>query len=247
MMRKITPLILFFLLCSFASAASIDFAELYGDLLTRYVVNSHKDGIALALVDYDEWGSDPTHKEAMALLLSSDPEGMELKKEKLAYWINAYNFLTIDLIVREKECDSIKNLGTLVSSPWKRHEWVIHGKEYTLYDIEHVILRELNEPRIHMAIVCASISCANLRKEPYKAEMIEHQLKEQVKSFLRNKRKGLKLDGDTLYLSKIFKWYSDDFGGEKGVLSFVKQYYPELNFDDVNIEYLKYNWSLNSQ
>ena len=111
----------------------------------------------------------------------------------MAYWINAYNVLTIDLIVREKETQSIKNLGTLFKNPWKRFSWNVNGKKLTLDGIEHGIIRKLNDPRIHFAINCAAKSCPDLRKEAYRANKLNAQLQHQVNLTLNNSTKGFKI------------------------------------------------------
>ena len=165
----------------------------------------------------------------------------------MAYWINVYNFLTVDLIIREKETDSIKNLGGFFSSPWKKHKWILHDKSYTLDQIEHKILRKMNEPRIHMAINCASLSCPDLLTEAYRANQIESQLEKQTLLFLQDSTKGMQIQGRNLKLSKLFDWFAEDFGNKQKLILFLQKYSQEIKFDSVVEGYLKYDWKLNSK
>lgn len=233
------------LFVSAAAKAETAYATLYGDLLSTYTFSGTRDGVPTTLVNYRAWRDDLRHRQAMKRLLSVDPDKLTSKPEKLAFWINAYNLLTIDLIVRNPGVESIKSLGSLFQSPWTRHKWSIHGKEYTLDEIENEFLRPLGDPRIHMAINCASISCPNLRREPYKANKIDEQLNDQVRQFLSNAHKGMAFDGDALTLSKIFDWFSADFGGKNGVVTFIRSHAPDLPAGTEIRGYLPYNWNLN--
>ncbi len=224
---------------------SLAFLSPYNSLLNRYVHEGESDGTLLNLVSYGHWKEDPLHKEAMQLLQASKPSKLSSNKEKLVFWINAYNLLTIDLIISKEEKESIRNLGSWFSSPWSIYKWKVGGSEYSLDDIEHDILRKLKEPRIHMAIVCASISCPDLRSEVFSVEKISSQLTDQTVRFLRNNKKGLKEKKDRFIASMIFKWFTEDFGGKSGVLSFLKEYHPVTNKEIRKISYLEYNWNLN--
>ena len=101
----------------------------YAVLLSKHVKQSEKQGIQVSLVDYRSWGADPLHQKALASLKKTDPDRFS-EKEKMAFWINASNFLTIDLIIKTKETDSIKNQGSLFKNVWKGHDWEIHGQRY---------------------------------------------------------------------------------------------------------------------
>lgn len=218
------------------------FLALYQEMLQAYTHPSQKDGISYNGVDYDAWAADSRHKEALRLFFLEDPTAYSVLNEQKAFWINAYNFLTIDLIVREGERRSIKNLGGLFSSPWKRYTWTLSGHGFSLDDIEHKVLRPMGDPRIHFAINCASISCPDLRTEPYRAETLDTQLDDQTKVTLQNPTKGLRVADNAVYASKIFDWFSSDFddGNVKAWLS------ARVPFnDDLGLKYLEYDWSLN--
>jgi len=222
------------------------YATPYRELLAKYVAKGAKDGISGTLVDYARWQRDPLHAEAMKHLQQVDVDALA-GKGKMAFWINAYNLLTVDLIVQSHETQSIKNLGTLLKNPWKSHRWELDGREYTLDEIEHKILRPMGDPRIHTAINCASLSCPDLRSEPYDAETLEHQLEEQLESFINNPAKGARVAGSGLEVSMIFKWFAEDFGGERGIADLIRKH-VKTPVESVKIEgYLDYHWNLNSK
>ena len=105
---------------------------------------------------------------------------------------------------------------------------VVAGKKRTLNEIEHEILRKMGEPRIHVAIVCASVSCPDLRAEAYTVEKLDSQLDDQLTLFLANPKKGLHIDKKGyLYMSSIFKWFAEDFETKGGVRKFLAPYAPK--------------------
>lgn len=218
------------------------FLALYEGMLEAYTHPSQKDGISYNGVDYDSWAADSKHEEALSLILSENPAAYRTASEQKAFWINAYNFLTIDLIVREGERETIKNLGGVFSSPWKRYTWTLAGRVYSLDDIEHKILRPMGDPRIHFAINCASVSCPDLRAEPYRGDSLDDQLDDQTKMTLQNPAKGSRVTNDAVYVSKLFDWFRSDFdnGNIKTWLS------ARVPFEDeLILKYLDYDWSLN--
>jgi hypothetical protein len=224
--------------------------DLYARVLERYTVPV--DDIASTRVDYaalrtaEEWGA------LVRTLQESDPRRLGSRDEKLAFWINAYNILAIDLVQRHYPIDSIRSIGGLLSPVWKKTAGEIAGRPYTLHEIEHEILRPMGEPRIHGAIVCASLSCPPLRREPYRAAELDAQLEDNVRRWLADPRKGARIDrsGRTLYLSPILDWFADDFGGD--VLAFVASHLPaeeatwiQAQGRALRIRYFDYDWSVN--
>jgi hypothetical protein len=110
----------------------------------------------------------------------------------------------------------------------------------------------MDEPRIHVAIVCASVSCPDLRLEAFKADSLNEQLNDQMKMFLQSSEKGMRIDknNNRVYLSSIFKWFEDDFESRGGVLKFISSYVSpetakELSDSLIDVSYLDYNWSVN--
>lgn len=162
------------------------------------------------------------------------------KSEKLAYWINAYNAMTVDLILRNYPVKSIKD----IKNPWKQRLWLLGNKWYNLDDIEHQILRKMDEPRIHFAIVCASVSCPKLLNEAYTSENLETQLSKVAKQFLSDSERNSILENE-LKLSKIFQWFSKDFKQNGSLIDFLKEYSEVKISNNAKISFKDYNWDLN--
>jgi len=174
---------------------------------------------------------------------------------KLAFLINVYNAFTLKLIIDNYPTKSIKDLGTLFKSPWKKKFFKLFGKETHLDEVEHVMIRKnFDEPRIHFAVVCASIGCPPLHRFAFTGNLLEKQLKEATKVFLMDKDKNsydpIK---KKLKLSKIFKWYGDDFNKKYGgYLKFVstritsdKKHQGLIAKDSVSSSWNSYDWNLN--
>ncbi len=223
-----------------------DYLSPYTGLLSDHVSQGEKQNIPAALVDYEGWAADPRHQQAMEGLRAVDPKTLT-GNEAMAFWINAYNLLTIDLIITTGERESIKNQGSLFKNVWKSHYWTIDGIEYTLDEIEHEILRPMGDPRIHVAINCASLSCPDLHNEPYRAEILDQQLTAQRLIFLENSKKGVAKQNRDIILSRIFKWFEEDFADTGGVLEFVNSYLQPLQAAQNISGYFDYNWNLNSK
>ena len=141
------------------------------------------------------------------------------KKEKLAYWINAYNAMTIDLILRHYPVESIKD----IKKPWDQRYWKLGEKWYNLNEIEHDILREMDEPRIHFAIVCASFSCPKLENNAFISNTLEAQLTNVTKEFLSDEKRN-EISENSIKISKIFQWFSKDFKQNGSLIDFLKNY-----------------------
>lgn len=184
----------------------------------------------------------------LSTLSKNPPSGSWSTDEVKAYWINAYNAFTVQLMIRNPNVKSIKEIGGKI--PFINSSWDIKfikiGKEtYDLNNIEHGILRKkYDDPRLHMALVCASKSCPVLRNEAYDANKLNAQLDEQCRIFLNDQERN-KVHPDRAYLSKIFSWYSSDFNGKKGLRSFVNKYSATEITSRTKIEYLDYDWGIN--
>lgn len=220
--------------------------SLYDRILERYVT---EDG----MVDYQAIKEDKEFEEYIEYLSKTDPDALPSDKHRLAFWINAYNAFNIKGVLEEYPIQSVLDVG------WFPHSFFIFKKfntqkgMITLRRIER-IFKEFQEPRVHFAIACASMSCPRLRTEAYMTEKLEEQLNDQALTFINNKDKNyLERETNTLYLSSVFKWYENDFikKGE-GIEDYVIQF---LNPDDVKyimdhkveVKYLDYDWSLNEQ
>lgn len=186
------------------------------------------------------------------------------KSEQLAFLIDAYNAFTVELILTEyPNIESIKDLGSLFRSPWKREFFTLFGGERNLDYIEHDLIRAegaYENPRIHFAIVCASIGCPALRNEAYVGDRLDAQLQDNARKFLSDRtRNRFDLESGTLEVSKIFDWFAKDFSrgwkGYRSVAQFLADYAEQLadNPADqrmiaeqkVPIRFLDYDWRLN--
>jgi hypothetical protein len=184
--------------------------------------------------------------------------------ERQAFLINAYNAFTVELILtRYPNLNSIKDLGSLLRSPWKPQWIVLLGGKVSLDDIEHGMLRkrgDYDEPRVHFAVNCASIGCPALREEAFVASRLEAQLAEQTLRFMSDRtRNRYNPQRQRLELSKIFDWYGEDFRlGHRGIASlpaFAARYADQLadapadreriRAGGVEIAFTDYDWALN--
>lgn len=206
----------------------------WDDVLAKYV---SKDGN----VDYSGLKkSRGVLLKYIELLANNTPNDDWTKEDKLAFWINTYNALTIDLIIRNYPIKRIKD----IKDPWKQRHWKLGERWYNLNEIEHQILRKMNEPRIHFAIVCASYSCPKLQNDAFTASNLEQQLTKATEEFLGDKSKN-DLSDDPIKLSKIFKWFSKDFNHNTNLIDFLNKYSAETVYHSTKILYMDYNWDLN--
>lgn len=184
------------------------------------------------------------------------------KNEQLAFLINAYNAWTVELILSAwPDIKSIKELGGFLRSPWDKKFIPLLGKDRSLNDIEHSLIRgsdRYNEPRIHFAVNCASIGCPALRTDAYVGSHLDTQLEEQTQRFLSDQNRN-RVEGQEIKLSAIFKWYREDFErgwqGYQRLEDFLIDYAAELGLSpkmvsklktgDVDITFLDYDWRLN--
>ncbi len=246
--------------------------EPYATVLEKYVDDQ-------GMVNYQKLKSNPENlKTFMANLdlLERARYGQWTDNKQIVFWINAYNAITLKVIINHYPIEASLIGGFLypsnsirqISGVWDEITHPVMGEEMTLDHIEHEILRKkFNEPRIHMALVCAAKGCPILRNEPYTGDELDSQLEDQSKRFLSNPKK-FKIDRqqNKVFLSSIFKWFGKDFVPkygtnekftghskvERAVLNFISQYLSSEKSEyieeaDFSIEYLSYDWSLNEQ
>ena len=189
----------------------------------------------------------------LARLNTVKMDSLKSREEKLVFWINTYNIFAAKMVADHFPIKSIKDLGSFFRPVWEKPAGNVEGKERTLNEIEHEILRKMNEPRVHVAIVCASVSCPDLRLEAFNVNSLNEQLDDQMRVFLKSSEKGMKIDNkrNRVYLSSIFKWFEDDFESRGGVLKFIANYVSpdvakKLTRSGITIYYLEYNWGINS-
>lgn len=165
-----------------------------------------------------------------------------LKEERLAYYINLYNAGTVRLILENYPLESIKD----IFRPWGKDIVIIGEDDYSLGEIEHDVLRKMNEPRIHFAINCASFSCPKLLNAAFTASKIEEQLENATSSFINDPTKN-NITASSVEISKIFKWYKGDFTEKNSLIVYINKYSDNEISKDSEIDYLTYDWRLNEK
>lgn len=240
-----------------ASAPQAAFDHSAFDLLLR-------NHVAGGLVDYDAFAASPEFQRYLARLAAFDPASLG-RADQLAFWIDAYNAYTIQLIDAHHERESIRNINRTLGfvkayGPWTEKLAVVGGHAYGLDQIEQdIIRRRFAEPRIHFALVCAAMGCPPLRSEAYVGARLDAQLDDQARTFLLRSPTKNRVDvaARTAYLSPIFVEFRDyikDFGGTNASVGrFVARYFPPgpertlLERGEFKVVKTPYDWSLNSQ
>lgn len=205
----------------------------FSKMLNKYVTNDGK-------VNYKGFKNDQQALKNHILALEQNPPKKEWSKnDQLAYWINLYNALTVNLIIENYPLESILEINN--GKAWDLKLTKIQDDQYSLNDIEHQIIRkQFNEPRIHFAVNCAAVSCPKLLNEAFVPDKLAFQLEAQTKYFINNNAKNT-IDQTTIEISKIFEWYAEDFGNLK---TFISKYHSNMNPDN-EIAYREYDWKLN--
>lgn len=248
-----------------ASAPAFDHEYVdYGQLLQAHVRG--------AGVGYAALKADRHRLDAIVAGMSTpapDEERSWSRAQRMSFWINAYNALTLQAIVNHYPIRSRlltvapRNSIRQIDGVWTSLAWQVAGRRVTLDDIEHKILRpEFGDARIHFAVNCASVSCPPLAAEPYRATTLDAQLDTAARRYLAS-GEGLRLSGSTLAVSSIFKWYGDDFiasyasrvsgarsVSERAVLGAIVAFGPAEAVAAAvtgrpHLRFLAYNWSLN--
>ncbi len=223
----------------------VDHSE-WSILLQKYVDDQ-------GMVDYRGFVKDSLALNAYLDTLSDHlpNEKFWSRDQQLAYWINAYNAFTIQLIIRHYPVNSIKDIAgriPLMNTPWDIKFIEIEGEAFDLNQIEHLIIRrQFEEPRIHFALVCAAISCPKLRREAYTAEKLDEQLDGAARDFFNSSDKNI-ITQDKAVVSPILKWYGGDFkAAAPSLREFINRYSKTKIKAGVEIEFGDYDWSLNEQ
>jgi len=215
--------------------------QAFNVLLKKHVTATGK-------VNYKGFMADKAQLNAYLTDLKKEyPSARWSEKEKLAFWINTYNAFTIKAIIDHYPLKSITEIKPKDGSEtiWKSKFITIGGKKLSLDQIENEILRvEFNEPRIHFAINCASVSCPPLRNEAFTAAKMEAQLTEQARKFFKDTSRN-KLSPDHAQLSKIFEWFQTDFTKNGTLIDYINTYSEVKLKRDAKITYISYDWNLN--
>ena len=212
----------------------VDFSEVYGQILSNFVSSSGNVNYPALKTNRQMLSQATQHFE------ENPPEASWSKNEKLAYWINAYNLYTIELVVDNYPVKSIKDIAG--GKPWDKKFIKLDGKTLSLNDIENGIIRkDFNEPRIHFAVNCASISCPKLLNKAYTVGNLNSLLESQTKRFINDNSMNM-ISATKPEISNIFDWYKVDFGN---VITFLNKYSDTEIESSAKISYKEYNWNLN--
>lgn len=264
------------IVCSYTLGADVDDKAFsyddYAAVLKTYVDK-------MGMVNYKQLKAHREKLDAFAQAISElDTKTYEKwsKEDKVAFWINAYNGLTLKVIIDNypikpsffKSIYYPKNSIRQIPGVWDKKKFKVMGKDMSLEHIEHVILRkQFDEPGIHVALVCAAMGCPPLRDEPYLGNRLKEQLDNQTKRFLANPKKFMiNRKAGQVNLSPIFKWFGHDFTNKYGlakklpglsknetaVINFLSRHLDKDDRDylmkgNFRIRYSKYDWSLNEQ
>ncbi len=231
------------------SAAAFDHSR-FDQILKEYVDDK-------GLIDYNSIAKDGRFTGYIQSLETVKVEELSYNGQ-LAFWLNAYNAITIDKVIKKKPKKSVRE--TLIPGLWTStkffttREHTVAGQQLSQDDIEHEILRkQFKDPRIHFAIICASMGCPPQPKIAYTEGNVQVRLEEETRKYLNSPR-GTRIDRaeNTLHVSKLFDWFGDDFIQKSGsTLAYMR---PYLNGETLaflerkpKISYLEYNWALNAQ
>ncbi len=231
------------------AAAGFDHLR-FDQILYQYVNNKGR-------VDYNGIAANPIFKAYITSLETADINALS-GNAQLAFWLNAYNAVTIDKVIKWKPKKSVRE--TLLPGIWTStrffatRQHTVAGKQMSQDDIEHDILRkQFKDPRIHFAIICASSGCPPLPRLAYTENNVQAKLEEETRKYI-NSQRGIRIDHteNTLYLSKLFDWFAKDFELKAGsVLGFVKPYISEdlraFLERKPKTAYIHYDWALNAQ
>ena len=226
-----------------ALASGLALAEVDHGLLDAVLKGSVKDG----QINYPKIASDPSFAAYLEQLAKAPPPGA--KNDKLVFYMNAYNALAIKGILDGKSPSNFLSRHTF----FKSTKYNLTGGETSLHNVEHEILRKLDEPRIHFAIVCASSSCPKIRSDAFTNAKLEAQLDENTRGFINDtSRNRFDKTEKVAYLSQIFKWFAEDFEKSAGsAQKFIAKYVADadvakdLAADGYKVKFLDYNWNLN--
>ena len=223
------------------------------DQLLKTYVQQGSDGVNR--VDYRGFAANGRSAlQAYLSAMSEAPVDTLGRAEQMAYWINLYNALTVQVILDNYPVESIRDVNTspglFSSGPWGQEVIEIGGTGLTLNDIEHRILRPIwNDPRIHYAVNCASIGCPDLSTSAYRGVDIEKALDRAARDYVNDPR-GVSVRDGKVTVSRIYDWFIEDFGGtEQSVLAHLSRYAEPGLAEQLRaaggLEDTQYDWSLN--
>jgi len=206
----------------------------WDQLLTKHVTADGR-------VNYEGFRNDKgILRDYITSLGANMPSESWTREDKLAYWMNAYNAMTVDLIVRNLPLESIKD----IDKPWNQHLWKLGDKWYNLDEIEHQILRKMGDARIHFGINCASFSCPPLLNSAFTSENVEKQLDGVARTFVNDTKRN-QISENNIKISKIFSWFAKDFKADGSLIDFLNRYSETTISSKARKSYMDYDWTLN--
>ncbi|WGH74432.1 DUF547 domain-containing protein [Tenacibaculum tangerinum] len=199
-------------------------------------------------VNYQGFKTDEAQLQTyLAYLATTKPQHSWSAAKTKAFWVNAYNAYTIQLILDHYPLKSIMGIKKKGKDAWSIPFAKVGGKTYTLNQIEHDILRkQFDDPKIHVAVNCASKSCPKLANYAFTAANYEAKTTELMKEFINDAARN-KISEKKLQLSKIFEWFTGDFTKKGSLFDFLNQYSTTEINKKAKISYLTYNWNLNGK
>jgi uncharacterized protein DUF547 len=236
------------------SNVTIDHSD-WQTLLETYVLPG--EGGDANKVDYAGFAASQADRDKLELYITG-LEGVEVetlnKNEQFAFWANLYNAVTVRVILDHYPVSSIRKIsispGFFSTGPWGAKLVTVDGERLTLDDIEHRILRPIwKDPRVHYAVNCASIGCPNLPTKPFTGKTLEADLEAAARAYINSPR-GATFEGNALRVSKIYNWYSEDFGkGTANLIAHLQSYaegdLAEALQNTTTVQGYDYDWSLN--
>ena len=233
-----------------ASIDQVDHAT-FDQLLKKHVDTDGR-------INYQAWHQSVADRNSLksylANLSNANPDLPSSRAAILSYWINAYNAVTIDAILQVYPTTTIRNHTSETGgyNIWKNPSFTAGNKRVSLEDIEHKILRKMGEPRIHFAIVCASVGCPRLLNETYVPGRLADQLVVNTKDFF-SRQQNLQTNGNVLRMSKIISWFGTDFAPtQQQQVQVLSKYFPQsaqqvVASGNYGVDFLEYDWNLNTQ
>lgn len=236
-MKKLIPIVSLFLALNISAQTSI-----FNSLLQKNVDTKGN-------VNYKGLKSDEASLDKYISYIEKTTPGSSWSKNKQkAFWINAYNAYTIKLILNNYPVKSITKIKKKGKNAWNIPFAVVGGKTYTLDHIEHKILRKkLFDPRIHVGVNCASVSCPKLANKAFTEKNVNSELEKLMKQFINDAKRNNLSKKNKLQVSEIFNWFKADFTKKGSVVDYINKYADQKVDSDAKIRYLPYNWNLNGK
>ena len=225
--------------------------DAFTELLQRYVV-AGSDG--LNRVRYGAFKSGGSAAlDAYIARLAATPVSQLGRADAYAYWVNLYNAVTLQVVLQYYPVASIRDIdlggGFFTRGPWRKKLVTVEGRELSLDDIEHNILRKrYSDARVHYAVNCASIGCPNLARRAYSGSALETMLEAGARDFVNHPR-GVRVNNRGIRASRIYSWFAEDFGTEAQLRAHWERYASaplrERIANARGIAGYDYDWGLN--